>query len=294
VSNVATRKRGLPPRVRMRHESHFVEELAARNEPTVGRFVALTDIEVDPRQPRSVMGDLEELAASIRDKGILEPLLVRPRPEDGTIGGPSYRIIAGERRFRAAQLAGVFEVPVIEMDVTEDEALEIALVENLQRKDLTPFEEAEGYRALAEIHGYTQEEVAQAVGKSRTVVTEGLALLQIPPRVRDAVQALGVTSKSVLLEVLKAGSEDEMIQLLEEVSRLGLNRDDLRRRLRRPDSSAAGKRRPYVFKFRSPDKTFQLSLAFRQSTVDQVDLIRALEQILGELRRTSTTQPQPA
>lgn len=271
----------------MRHEPHFVEELTARNEASVGKFVALTDIEMDPRQPRSVMGDLEELAESIRDKGILEPLLVRRRPNAGETGEPVYRIIAGERRFRAAQVAGLFEVPVIEMDVTEDEALEIALVENLQRKDLTPFEEAEGYRALSEIHGYTQEEVAKSVGKSRTVITESLSLLQIPPRVRDAVQALGVDSKSVLLEVLKAGSEDEMIHLLEEVTRLGLSRDDLRRRLRRPEPSQAGKRKPYVFKFRAPDKTFQLSLAFRQSTVDQGDLIRALEQILRELRQAS-------
>lgn len=291
MSSVAIKKRGLPPRVRMRHEPHFVEELTARNEPSIGKLVALTDIEVDPRQPRSVMGDLEELAASIRDKGILEPLLVRPRPDSVEGLGPAYRIIAGERRFRAAQEAGLFEVPVIEMDVSEDEALEIALVENLQRKDLTPFEEAEGYRALAEIHGYTQDEVAKAVGKSRTVVTEGLSLLQIPLRVRDAVQALGVASKSVLLEILKAGTEDEMIQLLEEVARLGLSRDDLRRRLRRPEPSKAARKKPFVFKFRAPDKTFQLSLAFRQSAVDQQDLIRALEQILSELRRPASSVP---
>ncbi len=84
-----------------------------------------------------------------------------------------YRIISGERRFRASQEAGLYEVPVIEMDVSEQEALEIALIENLQRKDLTPFEEAEGYRLLAERHEYTHEEIASAVGKSRTVITEG-------------------------------------------------------------------------------------------------------------------------
>lgn len=289
MSNAAI-KRGLPSRVRMRHEPHFVEELTARNETAIGKLVALTDIEVDPKQPRSVMGDLEDLVSSIREKGILEPLLVRPRPADADGLGPAYRIISGERRFRAAQEAGLFEVPVIEMEVSEQEALEIALIENLQRKDLTPFEEAEGYRALSEIHSYTQEEVAKSVGKSRTVITEALSLLQIPPRVRDAVQALGVASKSLLLEVLKAGSEDEMIQLLEEVARRGLNRDDLRRRLRRPEPAKGSRRKPYIFKFRAPDKTFQLSLAFRQSTVDQGDLIRALEQILTELRRTSGQQ----
>src|SRR6185295_1883477 len=134
-----------------------------------------------------------------------------------------------------------------------------------QRKDLTPFEEAEGYRLLGEQHGYTHEEIADSVGKSRTVVTESLALLQIPPRVRDTVQALDITSKSLLLEVLKAWDEGEMIHLLEEVARRGLNRDDLRHRLRNEKGRAKGRRRPYVFRFKSPDKAYSLSLTFRQS-----------------------------
>ena len=288
-----SRKRGLPVRVKMRHEPHFVEELTARHETPVGKMVPLSTIEPDPNQPRSAMGDLDELVSSIRDKGVLEPILVRPRPEpedDGEAPAPAgvlYRIISGERRYRASQEAGLYEVPVIEMDVSEQEALEIALIENLQRKDLTPFEEAEGYRLLAERHEYTHEEIASAVGKSRTVITEGLSLLQMPPRVRDTVQALAITSKSLLLEVLKAGDEQEMIELLEEVARRGLNRDDLRQRLRRADKGGGknGRRRPYVFRFKSPDKRYSLSLTFRQSEVDKDDLVRALEQILADLRR---------
>ncbi len=277
-----SKKRGLPMQVKMRHDTHFVEELAARSDSAIGKMVALSAIEPDPRQPRSAMGDLSELVASIRDKGILEPLLVRPVQGEGA--EPAlYRIIAGERRFRAAQEAGLYEAPVIEMDVSEEEALEIALIENLQRKDLTPFEEAEGYRALAERHSYTHEEIAEAVGKSRTVVTEGLSLLAMPARVRDTVQALGITSKSLLLEVLKGESESEMIRLLEEVARQGLNRDDLRRRLRR-DPGKGNRRKPYTFKFRSPDKTYSLSLTFRQHEVEKNDLIHALEQILHQLR----------
>lgn len=281
------RKRGLPLRMKMRHDTHFVEELTARHETPVGKMVPLSAIEPDPGQPRSTMGDLDELVASIREKGVLEPILVRPRPgEDSGPSGVLYRIISGERRYRAAQEAGLYEVPAIEMDVSDEEALEIALIENLQRKDLTPFEEAEGYRMLAEHHSYTHEEIAEAVGKSRTVVTESLSLLQMPPRVRDTVQALGIASKSLLLEVLKAGSEPEMIELLEEVARRGLNRDDLRQRLRKGgDKGRGGRRRPYVFRFRSPDKSYSLSLTFRQSEVDQEDLIRALEQILLDLRR---------
>jgi ParB family chromosome partitioning protein len=277
----------------MRHDNHFVEELTTRNEAPVGRMIALSTVEPDPNQPRTTMGDLADLVSSIRERGVLEPILVRriPKEEGETEGArkaEAFRIISGERRYRAAQEAGLYEVPVIEMDVTEQEALEIALIENLQRKDLTPFEEAEGYQALAETHGYTHEEISEAVGKSRTVVTESLALLQMPPRVRDAVQALGVTTKSLLLEVLKAGSEEEMIRLLEEVASHGLNRDDLRQRLRRRDRASSKKRRkPYSFKFRAPDKSFTLNLTFRQSEVDQGDLIQALEQILARLREDS-------
>jgi ParB family chromosome partitioning protein len=285
-----SRKRGLPVRVKMRHEPHFVEELTARHETPVGKMVPLSTIEPDPNQPRSAMGDLDELVASIREKGVLEPILVRTRPATEEAGAPApagvlYRIISGERRYRAAQEAGLYEVPVIEMDVSEQEALEIALIENLQRKDLTPFEEAEGYRLLAERHEYTHEEIATAVGKSRTVITESLSLLQMPPRVRDTVQALALTSKSLLLEVLKAGDEQEMIELLEEVARRGLNRDDLRQRLRRTDKGGNSRRRPYVFRFKSPDRSYSLSLTFRQSEVDKDDLVRALEQILADLRR---------
>lgn len=281
------RKRGLPVRVKMRHDTHFVEELSARHEVPVGRMIPLSAIEPDPGQPRSTMGDLGDLVVSIREKGVLEPILVRPRP-GGPDTGPSgalYRIISGERRYRAAQEAGLYELPAIEMEVSDEEALEIALIENLQRKDLTPFEEAEGYRMLAEGHGYTHEEISEAVGKSRTVVTESLSLLQMPLRARDTVQALGITSKSLLLEVLKAGNEPEMIDLLEEVARRGLNRDDLRQRLRRDRGGKSGRRKPYVFRFKAPDKTFSLALSFRQSEVDEGDLIRALEQILADLRR---------
>ena len=288
MSDPSRKRGGLPLRVKMRHDTHFVEELTARHETPVGKMAPLSTIEPDPHQPRSTMGDLDELVASIREKGILEPILVRPRPEEAADGpaGVLYRIISGERRYRAAQEAGLYEVPVIEMDVSAEEALEIALIENLQRKDLTPFEEAEGYRLLAESHGYTHEEIADSVGKSRTVITESLSLLQMPPRVRDTVQALAITSKSLLLEILKAGSEAEMIELLDEVARRGLNRDDLRQRLRRADKGkGGGRRKPYVFRFKSPDRKFSLSLSFRQSEVDREDLIRALEQILGDLRQ---------
>ena len=288
MSESASKKRGLPVQVKMRHDTHFVEELALRHDQPVGRMLALSVIEPDPNQPRTTMGDLESLIESIREKGVLEPILVRPLGDLEDEESRGYRIISGERRFHAAHEAGLLEVPVIEMDVDEDEALEIALIENLQRKDLTPFEESEGYQALAERHGYTHEQIGAAVGKSRTVVTETLALLEMPARVRDVVQALGINSKSLLLEVLKStDDEEEMIEILEKAANYGLTRDDLRSRPERGAGrgrDSRGRRKPYTFKFRAPDKTFNLTLKFRKSTVDRGDLITALEHILKDLK----------
>ena len=277
---------------RMRHTSHFVEGFDARDtEESIGKMISLSAIEPDPDQPRASMGKLDDLVDSIREKGVLEPILVRRIPEGKTApSGVTFRIISGERRFRASQAAGLSKVPVIEMEVTEQEAMEIALIENLQRKDLTPFEEADGYRALSERYGYTHEQISKAVSKSRTVITESLSLLKMSAKVRDIAQALGIHSKSLLLEVLKAESEEEMIQLLEAVDSQGLSRDDLRRKYRRSQEAGPGgtRKKPYVFKFRAPDKTYSLSLSFRQSTVDRDDLIGALEQILDELRSESS------
>lgn len=296
---MSDKKRGLPERVRMRHGSHFVEELTSRTDNSIGKMVPLSAVIPDPDQPRSAMGDLSELVASIRHVGVLEPILVRPLEEDaaetveGSTGGASvgqiYRIISGERRFRAAMEAGLSEIPVIVMDVQEDEALEIALIENLQRKDLTPFEEAEGFKALADRFGYTHEKISQTVGKSRTVVTESFALLQVPAVVREAANALGVNTKSILLELLKVESPEEMILLLEEVAGRGLSRDDLRRRLRtdkKKDGSA--RKRPFVFQYRATDQSFKLSLKFRESEISQADIVVILKKILEEIEASGS------
>ncbi len=140
MSEPEGRKRGLPERVKMRHDSHFVDDLTSREVEPIGRMMPLSLIEPDPGQPRSEMGDLEELTASVLEKGVLEPILVRPH---GASSGPdeAFWIVSGERRYQAALRAGLYDVPVIEMDLDDEEALEIALVENLQRQDLTPFEE---------------------------------------------------------------------------------------------------------------------------------------------------------
>ena len=135
----------------------------------------LASIRPNPRQPRKRFAEesLKELADSIREKGLLQPLLVRPQ-------GDGYELVAGERRYRAALMAGLQEVPAVVKDLTDREALELALVENLQREDLSPVEEARGYQALLEM-GLTQEEVARRVGKARSTVANALRLLQLPP-----------------------------------------------------------------------------------------------------------------
>src|SRR5659263_322158 len=160
-----SKRRGLPERAQMRHDSHFVDQLSRADELPIGRKIAIHLIEANPDQPRSNLGDLSGLKASIAQRGVLEPILVRKR-DDGR-----FTIISGERRFRASMEAGLSEIPCIEMDAEGSDLLEIALIENLQRKDLTPFEEADGYAALQFRYGYTHEQIAKSVGKSRVTVT---------------------------------------------------------------------------------------------------------------------------
>src|SRR5437762_4532727 len=157
----------------MRHDQHYVEALAASAGTPIGRMIAIDQIDPNPNQPRQVMGDLSELIASISEKGIIEPLVVRQR-------GDRFQIVAGERRYQAAVQAGLRELPVVVRDVDETEMLELALIENLQRKDLTAFEESEALHGLAESCGYTHEDLARRLGKSRTSITESLALTAMP------------------------------------------------------------------------------------------------------------------
>ncbi len=160
------------------------EEPAARSRP--GRSLPVGLIHPGPFQPRHRFDDepLRALAESIRENGILQPILVRPRRDDPA----SFEIVAGERRWRAAQLAQLHEVPVIVRDLTDQEALELALVENVQRQDLSPLEEAEGYRRLLEEFHNTQDDLARRVGKSRSHITNILRLLGLPEPVRALLE----------------------------------------------------------------------------------------------------------
>src|SRR6476469_8255982 len=216
-------KRGLPERASMRHDAHFVEELTRRSGRHIGSMIPLSMIEPNEEQPRTTLGNIEELAASIREKGVLEPILVR------AIGPNRYQIISGERRYRAASMAGLDEIPAIELDVDDKEQLEIALIENIQRKDLTAFEEAEGFLALQQRFNYTHEKISQVIGKSRTTVTETLLINEIPDRIRLMCREAGIANKSVLVQVARAGSEEAMEQVVRRVAAGEISREDLRK-----------------------------------------------------------------
>ena len=179
----------------------------------------LREIEPDPEQPRKRFDDdaLNQLADSITENGLLQPIAVRPKKV-----GPGYIIIAGERRWRAARLAGLDEVPVIIKDVTDEQAAALALIENLQREDLDPIEVAEGCRQLIDKYGLTQESAAKKLGKSRSAVTNSLRLLALPEDVRRMVSG-GKLSFGHAKVLLGLPNEDLMRQAAAEVTTQNLN-----------------------------------------------------------------------
>lgn len=258
----------------MRHDAHFVDSLSERFGAAVGRLIPIEEIEPNPGQPRSNMGDLSELTKSIESKGVLEPLLVR-QLEDGRL-----QIIAGERRYRAAIAAGLSEIPCIELDVPENEVIEIALIENLHRKDLHPFEEAEGYASLQTRFAYTQQQVADAVGRKRVSVTEALSLLQIPGELRSECRRADIDARSVLLQVARLGDESKMRAAIERII-AGSTRDDLRREKRETKAGKRAKRYTFVFKPRGGP--FKLNLSFAKARVERQELIQSLREVLRQL-----------
>jgi ParB family transcriptional regulator, chromosome partitioning protein len=219
-------KRGLPSNIGMRHDAHYVEELVRTNR-SVGRIIPIGQIQPNPEQPRVEIGDLTELVASVKEKGVLEPLLVKPDRQTGT-----WMIIAGERRWRAANLAGLKEVPCIELDIDEKSIAEIALIENLQRKDLTVWEEADGLKSLGTRFGYTHEEIAKKISKSRTTVTELLTIAGLPVSIREKCQASNINAKSVLLEIARQFDERAMHKFLDTIQNKKFSREDIRQTAR--------------------------------------------------------------
>ena len=281
-------KAGLPSHRRMRHDRHFVDELAERMGEGIGRMVRITLITSNQDQPRSNLGHLDDLQASIDTHGVLEPLLVR------RVDGGKYELVSGERRFHAAMAVGLTEVPCIELTVNDQQALEIALIENLQRKDLTAFEEADGFSTLIEKYDYTHQQVGDAVGRSRVTVTESLRLLEIPGPVRELCRHADINAKGVLLEIARARDESAMRELIRVIVEERLDRAAVRQRRADLESGTDGNsstedggrsnRKPFMVQFRNPDRGFSLKLSFRTELEPEPrQVIEALKEVIREI-----------
>lgn len=175
------------------------------------KLLRLDHIELDPNQPRKNIGDISDLAASINEHGLIEPIVVQPA------GSNLYRVIAGERRWHACKQVGLEVVPCMVRTPTEQQTIEIQLIENLHRKDLDPFEESDGYRRLKEEHSYTDAEIAQRMSKSRTHVTQTLSLTKVPPAVRTKCQSSDHhLSRDTLYLIAKQPNEGKMLAVLDD------------------------------------------------------------------------------
>lgn len=293
-------KRGLPNGIKMRHDAHYVEELA-RNYRSIGKVIPIDKIAPNPEQPRVEIGDLTDLTDSIKQNGVLEPLLVKPNG-DGT-----WMIIAGERRWRAANLAGLSEVPCIEFDIDEKTIAEIALIENLQRKDLTVWEEADGLAYLSDKFGYTHEEIAKKIGKSRTTVTELMTLAGLPSAVRIKCLESDISAKSTLLEVARQFDEKAMHDFLAKIKTNGLiKREEIRRTAKSRNEIGVEKNKRQdskenqeiktniskystdkkVFQYFSPENEFNLEIHFHNSsTFSKSDVLRALKEAFDSTKK---------
>jgi ParB family transcriptional regulator, chromosome partitioning protein len=275
-----SKKAGLPVTLKMRHDAHYVESLTSYSGAAVGRMIPVDQIRPNPDQPRKALGDLRELTESIRQKGVLEPLLVRfvPREE-------CYYIISGERRYHSARAAGLREVPVIEKIADDAETLEIALIENMQRKDLTPFEEADGLDRLLDQFSYTHEDVAKKIGRSRSSVSESLLLKKIPEPIRRKCIEGGLLSKSLLLQIAHQPTEKKMLEMLARILQGGLTRDEARKE-RAEEKTGPQRPQPFIFHYEPENESFRFRLQFKKSHVSRDELVRTLREILTQLEGT--------
>jgi ParB family chromosome partitioning protein len=205
--------------------SALIPEPEAPAPPAAGAEVPVSALDPNPFQPRAALDParLAELAASIRESGIVQPLLVRRR-------GERYQIIAGERRLRAAQAAGLATVPVMVRDVADEHLLELALVENIQREELNPIEEAQAFHRLQDEFHLTQEEIARRVGRDRTTVANTLRLLRLPRELRELVAGGGLDAGHARA-LLALDRSEEQLALGREAARKGLSVREVERRV---------------------------------------------------------------
>lgn len=241
------------------------------------REVLIDSIVPNPLQPRQKldMEALEELAVSIREHGLIQPLIVsqlhpEPGEEASDTGTPRYQLIAGERRLEAAKLAGLTRVPVIIREATPQEMLELALVENIQRADLNPLEQAAAYRHLMDDFGLTQEQVAERVGKSRVVVANSVRLLRLPEEIKNSL-AQGQITEGHARALLALEKPDDQLKLWKAILKRGLNVRQTEEMVRRMTS---GPRPKQSSRLSSPE-TQALEEQFREALGTKVQLFRS-------------------
>ncbi|MCG3140846.1 MAG: Stage 0 sporulation protein J [Anaerolineae bacterium] len=253
----------------------------SENESASGvRQIQIAQIEPNPHQPRKRFTNdaLEELAASIREHGLIQPLVLR---EITTPYGSRYQLIAGERRWRAAQRAGLHSVPAIVKGATPQQMLELALVENVQRADLNALEEAEAYRQLIQEFELTQEQVAQKVGKDRTTVSNALRLLKMPDALKDAVlnESISEGHARALMQIPDAAKQEKLLAHVADENLSVRQTEELVRRTlamtisHRPKTSANEKRETPT-RHTSPD-THSIEEALRRALGTKVELFRS-------------------
>lgn len=271
-----SRPRGLPKTSRMRHDEHFVEALISPRGETVGHMVDLDRLVPNPDQPRKEFNAMEELVNSVKEQGVLVPILIRAL-EDGR-----FQVVAGERRFRACREAGLRQIPCIEMEVDERGVLELSLVENIQRRDLSAFEEADAIAELFETHDYTHEVIARKLGKSRSSVTEMLTIATVPKAIREECRHADITAKTMLLEIAKCPDAATMLGLVRSIRDEGLQRADARQ-IKRAHKETPDRPRPFVFRFQPEDGQYRINLQFRKHEVERSEVIAALRDLIHRL-----------
>ncbi|MBQ4100905.1 MAG: ParB/RepB/Spo0J family partition protein [Oscillospiraceae bacterium] len=239
-------------------EALFADNTTADKAGTI--TLRISEIEPTRDQPRKEFNieALENLADSIKEHGVLQPLLVRP------LSNGTYQLVAGERRWRAARMAGISEVPVIIKEMTEQEVMEIALIENLQREDLNPLEEAEGYKALMETYNLTQDEVAQRVGKSRPVIANAIRLLNLPQDIAKYV-AEGKISSGHARALLSISDKDEQKRTADEIIEKGISVREVEQRGRA----------------KAPKQDVAKQITFRETILEEIEI--ALKSELGRV-----------
>ena len=271
-----TKKTGLPDDITMRHDNHYVDLIEEKLYGPVIRMISINKIDPSPSQARTELGNIEELMASIKEKGILQPIIVREKND-------RYEIIAGERRCIAAKNVGLNDVPCIEMNVSDNEAMELALIENLQRKDLGVFEEADGLNTLADMYGYSHKQISERIGKARSTITEIISISKIPKKIRNLLEEFNIKSRGTIIEIAKQENEDNMYRLTTEIKKRELKREDTRD-LSKIIKGREKKIDKYVYKYEEKDASFKLKIEFKQQKVTKDEIVQILEKLIEKLK----------